>query len=122
MSDQLDKRQSDVKELQADLNAKRLSRRSFLDRLKGIGVGFGAAAALVGTEAHASAGRDGEVVLKSTNGALENIVKDAPETHATGEEKPIQVAYYRRFYRRGYARFFYRRGYSRFYRRFYRRF
>jgi hypothetical protein len=125
MSDDLLSRQQQVLELQEDLK-KGLSRRNFLDRLKGLGIGFGAAAALVASEAEARSNPGSELTLKSSNAAIDDIAAEGQQDlHPEG--KPVQVArrFFRRFYRRfgGYRRFFYRRFYRRGYRRFfYRRF
>ena len=118
MSDDRTNHPQDVAALQADLNTKGLSRRKFLDRLKALGVGFGAAAAIAG-EASAREASDKVATLKSTNPALDGIVTEGRQEArpAAGDDERVQVAqfFYRRF--RGYRRFFrYRRF---FYRRFF---
>jgi hypothetical protein len=147
MSDDLDKKQEELKKIQEELKEKGLSRRKFLDRLKGAGVGFGAAFVLGANNADARDAADA-VSVKSTNPALDGILEEAKQAQLdeSSENQKVQtregkvdpddplshMAYrrfyrrgYRRFYRRGYRRFwyrrFYRRGYRRFYRRFYRR-
>ncbi len=127
MSD--DNKQQELKHLQDALKQGKVSRRNFLDRMKGLGVGFGAAF-LLGMK-HADAARiDSGVNVKSTNPAIDNIVKQGQDEQALevdphGPDANMQVAQYLRVYRRGYRRYgrFYRR-YARFYRRyarFYRR-
>ncbi len=122
MSEDRTNQPREISEIQADLNASGLSRRKFLDRLKALGVGFGAAA--VAGEAVAREATDKTVTLKSTNPALDGIVTEGRQESqaATGKDR-TQVAqyFYRRFYRRGYRRFY--RRYGRFYRprRFYYR-
>lgn len=143
MSDDLDKKQEELKKIQEELKETGLSRRNFIDRLKGLGVGFGAAFVLGSSNADA---RDekGAVSVKSTNPAVDDILEEAKEAQLdeSGESQEVQagegkvnpddplshMAYrrfyrrrYRRFYRRGYRRFWYRRFYRRRYRRFYRR-
>jgi hypothetical protein len=148
MSDDLDKKQEELKKIQEDLKETGLSRRNFLDRLKGVGVGFGAAFVLGSNKADARDATDAGLSVKSTNPALDGILEEAKQAQLDegSENQKVQaregkvdpddplshMAYrrfyrrgYRRFYRRGYRRFwyrrFYRRGYRRFYRRFYRR-
>ena len=68
----------------------------------------------------ADAGLDSSVNVKSTNPAIDNIVKDGQADQALDDpEANTQVAQYYRFYRRGYRRYgrYYRR-----YRRYYRRY
>ena len=117
----------EISGLQQDLKTKGLSRRNFLDRVKALGLGFGAAGTM-GAAASAREATDKTVTLKSTNPAVDNIVTEGREelnrTPGAGE-KVAQFFYrrYRRFfiYRRYRRFFFYRR--FRFYRRFfYRRF
>ncbi|HEY7665501.1 MAG TPA: hypothetical protein VH934_20475 [Xanthobacteraceae bacterium] len=137
-----------AQEIQKELNNEGLSRRAFLDRLKLIGVGFGAAFVLGVRDADAGVRSDATVSLKSTNPALNDIIEEGrkdlgleDDRHSRGAAQPagdgddarIQTAY-ARFYRRGYGRGYGRYGrfygrygrgygrYARFYRRFYRRF
>src|SRR5499427_8725825 len=60
-------KQRQVQEIKRELNGKGLSRRAFLDRLKVLGVGFGAAAMLGVRDADADIRSDASVSLKSTN-------------------------------------------------------
>jgi hypothetical protein len=134
MTGDVDKKWERLKELQAELKRLQeelkqgLSRRNFLGRLKGAGVGFGAAFVLGVEKAAALTGVDGGVSVKSTNPAVDGILTEGAEDQGAkeraGKEPLTRLAYrrfFRRFYRRGYRRFFYRRFYGR-YRRFYRRF
>ena len=115
-------------ELQKELNTEGLSRRAFLDRLKVLGVGFGAAYVLGVKAADAAARSDEMVSLKSTNPALNSIIKEGrhdlgdPAVGEEGDGPRLQTAqYYGRYgrygrvygrYARGYAR--YARGYARY--------
>ena len=128
MNDDQAKIQQELDAIQTELNTTGMSRRAFLDRLKGVGVGFGAVAVVGTTAAQAHTG-EGAVGLKSTNPAVGKIVEEnqTPEVAEVDGDAAMQQAqyYYRRFYRRygrvwyrRYGRVFYRRV---FYRRFYRR-
>lgn len=146
-----DTREQELKQVQDELTKGGVSRRKFLDSMKALGVGFGAAFVLGIKDADALANLDPGVTVKSTNPAVDDIVKDAQNDLSldggeTGREGEFQVAQYgrvygrayRRGYRRGYRRYgryyrrryrrygrFYRRGYRRYgriYRRFYARF
>lgn len=140
-----------AQDIQTALNNEGLSRRAFLDRLKLIGVGFGAAFVLGVRDADAGIRSDAAVSLKSTNPALNNIIEEGrkdlgleddrhgrgrADPNADGDGQRIQTAY-ARFYHRGYGRGYGRYGrfygrygrgygrygrYARFYNRFYRRF
>lgn len=126
MSDDSDKKQLELKHVQDALKKGVVSRRSFLDSMKGIGVGFGAAFLLGMKEADAAL--DSAVNVASTNPAIDNIVKEGQAQQAIGDpndaDPKLQMAQYLRMYRRGYRRGyrrygrFYRRGYRRFYRRY----
>jgi hypothetical protein len=119
MSNESDNKQQELKHLQDALKEGTVSRRSFLDRMKGLGVGFGAAFLLGMKEADAAL-VDSGVNVKSTNPAIDNIVKDGQPEQALGDpDANMQVAQYLRVYRRGYRRYgrYYRR-----YRRYYRRY
>ncbi len=118
--DDREKTQQELDKIQQELKTSGLSRRKFLDRLKAIGVGFGAAA-VVGAEA-ANAATGDIVSLQSSNKAIGSIVDEGREQAAQDPNTKVAQYYYRRyrrFYRR-YRRYFrYRRH---FYRRFYRRY
>lgn len=88
-------RQAD--DIQKELNAEGLSRRTFLDRLKGIGVGFGAAYVLGLKGAEAGVRADGVVSLGSTHPALSGIIEEGrqvldPGPLAEGEDPQVQTA------------------------------
>jgi hypothetical protein len=108
-----------AQQIQRELNDKGLSRRAFLDRLKVLGVGFGAAAMLGVRDADADIRSDASVSLKSTNPALNNIIEEGrQELGAEGDGPNVQMAYgrYSRGYSRGYSRHYAR--YSRHYARY----
>jgi hypothetical protein len=121
MSDDSDKKQLELKHVQDALKKGVVSRRSFLDRMKGIGVGFGAAFLLGMKEADAAL--NSGVNVASTHPAVDDIVKEGQAQQVIGDPKDtdpkLQMAQYLRVYRRGYRRYgrFYRR-YARFYRRY----
>jgi hypothetical protein len=122
MSDESDNKQQELKHIQDALKEGTVSRRHFLDRMKGLGVGFGAAFLLGMKEADAAI--DSGVNVKSTNPAIDDIVKEGHDEQALefDPDDPNanqQVAQYFRVYRRGYRR--YRRHYRR-YRRYYNRY
>ena len=62
---------SEIAEITSELHEGRLSRRGLSDRLKGLGLGFGAAFVLGMTGAQAATAPDATVVLKSNNPARE---------------------------------------------------
>jgi hypothetical protein len=120
MSDDRDNKRQGAKAIQEELNKKRLSRRGLLQRLRLMGVGFGAAYLLSGKEAEAVARSEGEgsdtlASLKSTNPALKEIIDEGRKESPLGEESAdddpssrTKIAYrrfFRRFYRRVYRRF-----------------
>lgn len=129
MNDDREKTQQELAALENELKTTGMSRRKFLDRLKALGLGFGAAA-VAGSAASA---HTGDVVgLTTSNPALGKILEEGQQGAQTeGEEDPsMQTAqyYYRRFYRRygrvyyrRYGRVFYRRYGRVYYRRYYRR-
>jgi hypothetical protein len=112
MSDDLANKREQVNRIAKELSDGRLSRRSLFDRLKGLGVGFGAAFMLgmKGADAHnAPAGDAATATLKSTNAALNAIIEEAPqaptgEGAAQAEDRPVQTAYYHRVFRRAFRR------------------
>src|SRR6516165_10401249 len=99
-----------AQEIQRELNDQGLSRRAFLDRLKVLGVGFGAAA-MLGVRDFRS---DASLSLKSTNPALNNIIEEGRQDFL-GDGPNSQMAY-SRGYSRGYSRHYAR--YSRHYTRY----
>ena len=127
MSDQERKdldRQLELRKLEQTLKSEGLSRRNFLDRMKLLGVGFGAAYILGVKEADALGAPEGGVAVSSSNPAVDEILAEAQESHADAGEVDDVSAQYGRFYRRGYRRGYrrygrvYRRGYRRGYRRY----
>jgi hypothetical protein len=120
MSDDRNNKHQDAKAIQEELNKNRLSRRGLLQRLRLMGVGFGATYLLSGKDAEAVARSEGEASdtlasLKSTNPALKEIIDEGRKESPVGEESAdddrssrTKIAYrrfFRRFYRRVYRRF-----------------
>jgi hypothetical protein len=103
-------KQQQAQEIQRELNDKGLSRRAFLDRVKVLGVGFGAAAMLGVRDADADVRSDASLSLKSTNPALNNIIEEGRQD-LLGDGPNVQMAY-SRGYSRHYAR--YSRRYARY--------
>lgn len=114
--DDREKTQTELDKIQQELKTSGLSRRKFLDRLKALGIGFGAVA-VVGSEA-AQAHTGDAVSLQSTNKAIGDIIDDGREQAAQDPNAKVAQYYYRR-YRRFYQRY---RRYFRYRRHFYRRF
>ena len=112
MNDDQAKIQQELSEIQTELNTTGMSRRNFLDRLKGVGIGFGAVA-VVGTTAAQAHTNESAVTLKSTNTALGKIVEESQPVEAAEVEgdAPAQISqyWYRRYGRVWYRRVFYRR-------------
>jgi hypothetical protein len=111
MSDDNETKQEKLERISKELSASRLSRRGLLDRLKGLGVGFGAAFMLGMKQSDAYP--DATAKLKSTNPALSKIIDEGPQVPPAGESGPeaeeprIQTAYsraFRRVFRRVYGR------------------
>ena len=127
MSEELDKKQEELKKIEQDLKHNGLSRRNFLNRLSAAGVGFGAALAL-GVKGADAAQTDAGVNVSSTNTAVDTILAEGQEV-AADEGDPLQhmAQYGRRYgrvFRRGYPRIYgrgFRRGYPRIYGRGYGR-
>jgi hypothetical protein len=120
MSDDRDNKNQGVKAIQEELNQKRLSRRGLLQRLRLMGVGFGAAYLLSGKDAEAVARSEGEggdtlATLKSSNPALKEIIDEGRKESPLGEESADED-------RSSHTRIAYRRVFRRVYRRVYRRF
>jgi hypothetical protein len=108
----------DVSDISRELSEGRLSRRGLADRLKILGLGFGAAFALGVAGAQAATAPDAAVALKSTNVAIDSIIK-GPQMPAAAVGTPLQkTAYFHRWFRRFYNRFFYNRHYFRTYGRY----
>src|SRR4029077_822400 len=108
----------DVSEISRELREGKLSRRGLSDRLKALGIGFGAAFALGMTRAQAATAPDAAVALKSTNPVIDTIIK-GPQMPVANVGTPLeQTAWYHRHYFRGYNRFMYHRFYNRSYGRY----
>lgn len=119
-------KQQELKDVEEELKKGGVSRRKFLDSMKALGVGFGAAFVLGIKDADALTDIDPRVTVKSTNPAVDEVIKDAQDELSldpAGErpEGEFQTAQFRRVYGRGRYRRGYRRGYRR-YRRGYRRY
>jgi len=109
MHDDQDKKRQ-LEALQQALT-KGVSRRSFLDGLKAIGAGFGAAFVFGVNRSEAASPADGLVNLTSTNPALNDIVEDSQRQNTgaaaeTDEEARVRLAQYGRL---PYGRIGYRR-------------
>lgn len=107
----------DVKEISKALSEGKLSRGSLANRLKLLGLGFGAAFALGLGGAQAATRTDTAVALKSTDPIIDNIIK-SPQIPSADAAKPVQTAYYRRHFFRTYNRFRFHRWYNRHYTRY----
>ncbi|MGO9005969.1 MAG: hypothetical protein ACLQIQ_11650 [Beijerinckiaceae bacterium] len=105
MADDIGKQQ-----IQNELKPAGLSRRGFIDRIKALGLGFGAAVALGAEGAKASNAPATSVNIKSTNPALDGIINEGRKEEGPaqpGEKKVQEAWWYRRFW--GYRRYWYRR-------------
>jgi hypothetical protein len=114
MNDDSEKKRQEISRIEAELGASKLSRRGLLDRLKGVGVGFGAALVLGLKESRAAVPTDATARLKSSNPALNNILgEDAArsetlEATSTGDAPAQRLTYlrgFRRAFRRVFARY-----------------
>ena len=112
MNDDFESKRKEVTHIVSELNGRQLSRRGLLDRLKGLGVGFGAAFMLGMKETHAHNAPDATAKLKSTNAALNSIIEEGSQPAPVGElegatqaeGRPVQTAAYFRGYRRVFRR------------------
>ena len=112
-------KQEELKNVEEELKKGGVSRRKFLDSMKALGIGFGAAFALGIKDADALTSLDPGVTVKSSNPAVDDVLKDAQDgldPSGEGREGEFQTTQYFRGYRRGYRR--YGRGYFRGYRRY----
>ena len=108
----------DVNDISRELSEGRLSRRGLADRLKVLGLGFGAAFALGVGGAQAATTPDASVALKSSNVTIDSIIK-GPQVPAAAVGTPLEkTAWFRRWFRRFYNRVFYHRHYFRTYGRY----
>jgi len=104
-----------LNDIAKELSEGQLSRRGLFDRLKGLGVGIGAAYFLGLTAARAAKTPEAAVTLKSTNPALDAIIQEgAPAAAGEADTKQLQMAYdyYDRYHR--YSRYYDRHYYSRY--------
>jgi hypothetical protein len=101
-------KRKDLKQLQRDLKTG-LSRRAFVNRLKGLGLGFGAAFMLGLKEAQALGAAELEegLDLKSSNPAVDRIIHEGqdPGTRAGEAEQRMAAVRYARRYARVYTRY-----------------
>jgi len=97
-------KQHRAQEIQRELNDKGLSRRAFLDHLKVLGVGFGAATMLGVKVADADIRRNASVRLSSTNPTLNNIIEEGWQD-LVSEKDEAEEEMYSRVYSRHYARY-----------------
>jgi len=96
-----------VADITNELHEGRLSRGGLSNRLKALGLGFGAAFVLGMTGAHAATAPESNVVLKSTNPALNSIIQSGTESgQAATDDKMQQLAWFRRWFRRFYHRWY----------------
>ena len=105
----MDRKRLDIEGVNKALKDNKLSRRGLLSQLKGLGIGLGAAAMLASkSDAHGTPGAT--VTLKSTNPALNAIIKEAPVAPAAeaagtaAEGANLQQMAYWRFFRRWFRR------------------
>jgi hypothetical protein len=106
----MDRKRLEIEGVEKALKDNKLSRRGLLSQLKGLGIGLGAAAVLA-SKSNAHGAPEATVTLKSTNPALNAIIKEAPvapagEAAGTAAEaaNAQQMAYFRAF-RRIFRRF-----------------
>ena len=105
MNDELENKRKELGRITEELNESRLSRRGLLNRLKGLGVGFGAAFMMGIKQSNAHTAADGTARLKSTNNALNDIIEEGPQP--PDQDRPVQTSYvraFRRVFRRVYGR------------------
>jgi hypothetical protein len=108
MNNDSTKNQSDVSEITSELHEGRLSRRGLSDRLKGLGLGFGAAFVLGMTGAQAATAPDSTVVLKSTIPAVNAIIQNGTQSSTVAPDgSPLQqLAWFRRYFHRFFNRWY----------------
>jgi hypothetical protein len=96
-----------VADITNELHEGQLSRGGLSNRLKALGLGFGAAFALGMTGAHAATTPDSNVVLKSTNPALNSIIQNGSQSgQAATDDKYQQLAWFHRFFHRFFNRWY----------------
>jgi hypothetical protein len=108
MAGDIEKKQQQKQEIQNDLKSAGVSRRGFIDRIKALGLGFGAAAALGVEGAEARTDPETSVNLTSTNPALNTIINEGrdEEKKARADDGKIRTAWFRRWYRRFFRRWY----------------
>jgi len=139
MSDARETRKRQAQDIQNDLSNGGLSRRALLNRLKVLGVGFGAAYMLGIKDAGAEVRSDTMVNLRSTNLALNDIIEEGRRNvPSAGEDPRVRTAaqeygpgyrrVYGRVYKKGYAKLYgreykkvYKKGYAKLYGREYKK-
>jgi hypothetical protein len=96
----------ELEQLQKDLKTG-LSRRQFVNRLKGVGLGFGAAFMLGWKGAQALGARELEegLGLKSSNPAVDHIIGEGQNNRDAAGDTQTKLARYTRIYTRGYTRY-----------------
>lgn len=100
-----------AQEIQKELNDEGLSRRGFLDRLKVLGAGFGAAYVLGFKDADAAVPPDGVVNLNSSHPALNAIVEEGRANDQLAQYDKAWAPYRRAYSKSaGYSRGSYLRG------------
>jgi len=98
---------NEVADITSELHEGRLSRGALANRLKGLGLGFGAAFVLGMTGAHAATAPDANVVVKSNNPALASIIQSGTETGQTAtDDKMQQLSWFRRYFHRFFNRWY----------------
>jgi hypothetical protein len=107
----------DVSDISKQLSEGKLTRGGMANRLRLLGLGFGAAFALGLGGAQAATQTDATVNLKSTNPVIDNII-NSPQIPSASANKPVQTAWYRRHFFRTYHRFGFHRWYNRHYNRY----
>jgi hypothetical protein len=106
MNDESTANQVNVDAIAKELTGGRLSRRGLVERLKGVGLGFGAVLALGVAGAQAATAPDAAVTVKSANPAINSIIQQAPQAPVAGATTTQQVAWYHRFFRRYFTRYY----------------
>jgi len=103
MTDYSTKQEPNVGDIAQELRAGRLSRGGLIDRLKGLGIGFGAAFVLGISGANATSATQAEAVVKSSNPVLNSIIQEGlqlPVAEAPALQKVSYYRWFRRFFRR----------------------
>jgi len=108
----------ELSDISKELSEGKLSRGGLANRLRLLGLGFGAAFVLGLGGAQAATQPDAAVTVKSTNPVIDNIIK-SPLLPSTKADTPFkQTAFYHRHFFRTYNRFGFHRWYNRHYNRY----